>query len=291
MPRPRCNVPGRPDRDIWATVAVPTCPSPPEPKCSEAIKFCEPNIKRSDDGLAILRSNPIYRASDIIFQRGMRWRRDSIAILCNKRYKGTLLRKVLEATTTFDSKTDFTRSHSWPPNATMCGATGPNGATLAAPERLLQELVRLLLSPESDCARRQPRGDRLVVPLRLGDIGSRFIHDQWGGAHKLVAAVQSYLKEHPSATKVVLNAVLNYSPNPWLGRFGFAGNASEDAAGLRTRQQLFDSFHHAVKGGARWRSEPVLDDDLCLLVRAPHILLPPRLDGFSALVSRLRYGR
>ena len=289
MPRPRCNVPGRPDRDIWATVAVPTCPSPPEPKCSEAIKFCEPNIKRSDDGLAILRSNPIYRASDIIFQRGMRWRRDSIAILCNNRYRGTLLRKVLEATTTYPSNTDFTRSHSWPPNATMCGATGPNGATLAAPERLLQELVRLLLSPEGDCARRQPRGDRLVVPLRLGDIGSRMLHDQWGGAHKLVAAVQQYLKEHPSATKVVLNAVLNYSPNPWLGRF--AGNASEDAAGLRTRQQLFDSFHHAVKGGARWRSEPVLDDDLCLLVRAPHILLPPRLDGFSALVSRLRYGR
>ena len=101
--------------------------------------------------------------------------------------------------------------------------------------------------------------------------------------------MQSYLKEHPSVTKVVLNAVLNFSPNPWLGRFG-AGNAS-DAAGLRARQQLFDSFHHAVKGGARWRSEPVLDDDLCLLVRAPHILLPPRLDGFSALVSRLRYGR
>ena len=103
MPRPRCNVPGRPDRDIWATVAVPTCPSPPEPKCSEAIKFCEPNIKRSDDGLAILRSNPIYRASDIIYQRGMRWRRDSIAILCNNCYRGTLLRKVLEATTTYDS--------------------------------------------------------------------------------------------------------------------------------------------------------------------------------------------
>ena len=70
-----------------------------------------------------------------------------------------------------------------------------------------------------------------------------------------------------------------------------SSDASEDAAGLRTRQQLFDTFRHAVKGGARWRSEPVLDDDLCLLVRAPHILLPPRLDGFSALVSRLRYGR
>ncbi len=63
---------------------------------------------------------------------------------------------MLEATTTYPSNTDFTRSHSWPPNATMCGATGPNGATLAAPERLLQELVRLLLAPESDCARRQP---------------------------------------------------------------------------------------------------------------------------------------
>ena len=182
MPRPRSQRRGAPRSRCLGHSGRTDVPLPPEPRAAKRSSLASARGRRRQSRAPTLYTRDPTSYSSAACAGG--------AILCNDRYLQKLLRKVLEATTTFDSKRCAA-----PPNATMCGATGPNGATLAAPERLLQELVRLLLSPEGDCARRQPRGDRLVVPLRLGDIGSRMLHDQ-AAARTSSSRRCGHLKEH-----------------------------------------------------------------------------------------------
>lgn len=59
-----------------------------------------PRLSRAYLGLAVLEKNSVYRMHDLLVHSGARFRRDSISVLCEPLYRGTLLREVL-ATTSF----------------------------------------------------------------------------------------------------------------------------------------------------------------------------------------------
>ena len=52
--------------------------------------------------LAVLEKNSVYRMHDLLIHGGVRFRRDSISVLCEPTFRNTLLREVLTSTTTID---------------------------------------------------------------------------------------------------------------------------------------------------------------------------------------------
>ena len=93
-----------------ACAAFSVCGDPCDPTrsqtCTEAIDACSSRVDRIDgplgSTLAVLSSNPTYRLKDILFVIGNRYRLDSMTILGESRYRGTLLRETLVRTSTYD---------------------------------------------------------------------------------------------------------------------------------------------------------------------------------------------
>ncbi|CAE7214520.1 unnamed protein product, partial [Symbiodinium sp. CCMP2456] len=134
--------------------------------------------------LALMDQNDAYRVGDLLWHRGSpkhaRWRADSIAILCNSAFRGTLMRDMLRSAVLVDnhaiapslSDPDLEqllsmRGEGRVGYAYASGETGPNNLTLPSTAEAwagLRHVVGLrytALGPSSD--------DVLLVPLRLGD--------------------------------------------------------------------------------------------------------------------------
>lgn len=74
--------------------------------CTEAIGHRADSVERIDgpagSQLAVLKSNPTYRVKDVLDISGTRYRLDSMTILGEPRYRGTLLRETLIRTSKYD---------------------------------------------------------------------------------------------------------------------------------------------------------------------------------------------
>ena len=71
------------------------CPLPAlGPTCTEPIPLCSRNVRRASDGVAVVDGSSVYRISYLVQHRGSQWRAGSVAILCNPRFRGTLVREV-----------------------------------------------------------------------------------------------------------------------------------------------------------------------------------------------------
>ena len=64
--------------------------------------YTRSNTELIGDKLSVLEKNSVYRMHDILVHSGIRFRRDSISVLCEPLYRGTLLRDVLVTTSLVD---------------------------------------------------------------------------------------------------------------------------------------------------------------------------------------------
>ena len=205
--------------------------------CTEAIDECSSTIDRIDgplgSTLAVLSSNPTYRLKDILFVIGNRYRLDSMTILGEPRYRGTLLRETLVRTSTYDKWGNGTMVslHSSlspdeveamvqtrsdvegqpPGTAYMDGREGGNGIYLADRDDTIPTFAGLLkqMYEEGRCegvvgpdygggAGQQVRGDQpLIVSYRMGDeTWPKSVADDF--AAKLVAELSSVSSASPT---------------------------------------------------------------------------------------------
>lgn len=205
--------------------------------CTEAIDQCSSTIDRIDgplgSTLAVLSSNPTYRLKDILFVIGNRYRLDSMTILGEPRYRGTLLRETLVRTSTYDKWGNGTMVslHSSlspdeveamvqtrsdvegqpPGTAYMDGREGGNGIYLADRDDTIPTFAGLLkqMYEEGRCegvvgpdygggAEQQVREDQpLIVSYRMGDeTWPKSVADDY--AAKLVAELSSVSSASPT---------------------------------------------------------------------------------------------
>ena len=168
-----------------ATCGTPPGSAPSPVGCGEALAACVPTIPRVE-GMALLEFNSVYRLSDMAggFEGSHPYLRlGSLTILCEERYRGTLLREMLRATASLDgtpltslsdahveaaiaSRAEGARGY-----ALLRGRRGPNNVTLHGTyEKNLQILTSLLMARRSQGRCPTAAADTLVVYLRMGDL-------------------------------------------------------------------------------------------------------------------------
>jgi hypothetical protein len=236
--------------DRFACAAFSVCGDPCDANradtCTEAIDQCNDRVNRIEgplgSSLAVLPSNPTYRVKDILGANGARWRIDSMTILGEPRYRGTLLRETLIRTATWDRWGNGTQvllhtltpmevenviqSNSdvegqQPGTAYLVGYGGGNGITLsqkdanyAAFGSLLTEMYeggRCTALQKANGEDDQP----LIVPFRMGDVSlSDKVAEEWA----------KMIKEQLAGKKrtVQIRGALHYGNNCLEGFYAWA---------------------------------------------------------------------
>ena len=266
---------------------------PNEGGCKEAIPACARNIKSFGRyNISVLADNGIYRVKDLLGSPATATtRRDSVAILCERRYRGTLLRHAMQFSSTVDGKSlrslpddalerlvasrgdDHTPGH-----YASSGLTGPSGLTFGSWSDMHREFVDALLSRQKTCPR---AGDNeLLVTMRLGD--------QNAEAALLEKSIRSYLKEHADVERVQISCVMHFHRSS-AARPGdvLAYERSKVLASHKHVAELVHRLEHRnITVGVS--SVPVADEDLCRYVFSRHFTgIEGR--GFYELVSGLRH--
>ena len=253
--------------------------------------------------LVVLRRNSVYRVNDIVTQGGRRWRRDSIAVLVQPQYRGSVLQELLLRTSTLngtrlDELGPTRRRRIWQRARSenqRTGLSGPSGIQFepSLPKRIaaligvLQERLqagRCDSAPEDTAAVHLRLGDILDAPTRLRNTFDP--HRIWGGAG--FAALAGQLAPLCGA-HIVLVSVLNFSPsghmqaNEGARPFSFSNASVERSLGVAAglgRALRSCGFSH------EWRSQPNPDADLCFLLSAASFV--PSVGGLSSLLLTLR---
>ena len=264
-------------------------------------------------GIVVLERNEVYRVDDMVYCDAasfgcMRARLDARTILCEKMYRGTLLRQMLAQVTDEASRSDRTdcdrgcEKHSAAIAEPFPGfgyasyrdaetalqgqinslvAAGPAG-----PTQRLEALSQLVEDASGDC--NPAAEDELVVPLRMGDVLPSSPEDVVQSVREALAtpAMQS-------VTSVVFNAVMHYGANEMND--AFMRTPVTDQANMA----FVDSLSLLCEGlgvPISFRSEPSVDTDLCYLVHSPRVMIAATKseDGhttggtFPLLVAELR---
>lgn len=279
--------------------------------CFDATRLCEPTIPRFTPAhgrysLAVLAHNTVYRVSDILRQRGSRWRLDAITVLCEPRYRSTALRGALVATSKLDSRpmsrvrddvleAKLRRRSESSINRTervgyakLRDEDGPNGVYLGLPgdsiRAFASELGALRRAGECPAA-----GDEtLVVVVRAGDA-----QENVTALIERVDAHLSTLRAAGAAVKQLLvSAVAMYANNPLQGfphvrkRTAYRHRDSGDLASAKAVDEVLEyARERGLKGGVR--SVPDADADLCFYAHSSHLVAGAR-HGFADFVRALR---
>ena len=94
--------------------ALPNATQAPPPNALRRFDICAKNVDHIE-GVAVLDHNSHYRFSDIIRSEGNRYRYDSVTVLCEPRYRNTLLREALLRSSHLNGA----------PLAELCGSAAP----------------------------------------------------------------------------------------------------------------------------------------------------------------------
>lgn len=236
-------------------------------------------------GLAVLERNSVYRAGDLLRQVGSSWRRDSISILCEPAFRGTLLREVFRGISTIAGKpispslpdaavesiiskrTDDGRR---PGYALTTGRVGPSEVDLGHSGALMKAFARAVsvMHAEGRCSGAD--ADEVVVPLRLGDIQT----DVAAAGYRIDQFLNS--QDGRNITKAVVQAVLHFGFNVRTKIDGtteteFRRDKEGEEASLRTIREVVDILK--TRGlEVRIRSEPNVDFDMCFRIFSKHFI-------------------
>ena len=261
-------------------------------------------------GIVVLERNEVYRVDDMVYcsssSRGcFRARLDARTIICEKMYRGTLLRKMLAEITNNgtvacdDGCEDKTAAIAEPHPGFSYGSFRDAWQKKSDLEKTsvflemggakprLDALSRLVAATRGECT--LAADDELVVPLRMGDVLP-------SSPEAVVQSVRDALAQASmkSVRSIVFNAVMHYGNNEIRGQF--VRTAETD----RTNLQFVDTLSSLWGGGdipIAFRSEPSVDADLCYLVHSPHVMIAAKEDydtqertggSFPMLVSELR---
>lgn len=147
------------------------------------------------EGVAVLDHNSHYRFSDIIRSEGNRYRYDSVTVLCEPRYRNTLLREALLRSSHLNGAPLAELCGSAAPTSTACGEaveaavaqtaephpsqvgwarlqghSGPSGITLSSSDtRMAARSSALATKSHTGKCFKAPL-NTLVVPVRMGDV-------------------------------------------------------------------------------------------------------------------------
>jgi hypothetical protein len=277
--------------------------------CSEALEGCSPNIEYIE-GVAVLEHNSHYRLSDITDAVGTRYRYDSVAVLCEPRYRKTLLRDALVRSSTLDGAPLSDLCGGEPSRSTACGqaveravsekaepkpgwakmqgVTGESSLALSTGGEKEAALASALSGKlHSGECQKFPK-NTLVVSVRMGDV---FCDDSI--AQKHAPKIRSLVK----ATKEMINRTADdISHVRFSGVMHYVSGSSKrtkkcDADNRDFVQSLLEAAKSKGLPGVRIHSEVDADNDLCTFVYSPHVLLPATIDtptGHSVLVKKLR---
>ena len=250
-------------------------------RCNEAIPACSGSVlRRGPHSIAILAENKVYRIKDILAQRGSDWRSDSISILCEPRYRGTLLRMTLMDTSQMagsplkglddDALEAAVRSRfeGRPGHALRVGRTGPSTITLGTMRAnfhaYVQHLQKLHASKRCDAA----AADELAIVMRLGDQAPETAKGWMQKADQYLKSSRAKLR------KAVVCAVLHYDPDGNDLHTGIAPFLHTDRKDQRSFQLIDELIAHLRSRGleTRVRSNPDVDGDMCFYVFSPHVV-------------------
>ena len=250
-------------------------------RCVEAISACADDIPHTNGpyNLAVLQDNQVYRIKDVLGQRA-NWRLLSIRILCEPRYRLTLLRKTLVATSLLDgvpmarlsdgameaALRSRSESEVAPGHAQLTGHVGPNNITLAEPKTLFHTFARVLKESYHSKPCEVAAADELVVAMRLGDEAPS------SGAKGWKLKIDKHIKAHKvyPVRKLVVSAALQYvgSGPQQINRH----TVEKDAIGIQIVDDLCTWAREKRNLSVRLRSQPVADDDVCYYVFSRHVL-------------------
>mmetsp|Transcript_47458 Transcript_47458/g.122627 ORF Transcript_47458/g.122627 Transcript_47458/m.122627 type:complete len:591 (+) Transcript_47458:339-2111(+) len=281
--------------------------------CGEGVPACSgrvPVLPFEGSEIAVLSDNSVYRLNDILLKTGTRWRLDSFTILCEERYRNSLLRLVLmkaltfppsdegsgvgvesgagaDADQAFEQRVAAALHEPLPGFAKWTHRGGPGELQLANSTQLLETLA-------SELRRRHEAGEcdgaqegELVVSLRLGDLNSI--------AASVVHVVREYVRKHPGKVQaVVLMAVLHYGANTV---------SSKELLWMRSKEtdtKSIDVLREVVAGvralglPVRVRSESDADKDLCFLCFSDRVAPSPKVlgghhHGLPVLLGKLHH--
>eukprot|EP00408_Alexandrium_pacificum_P016832 CAMPEP_0171188020 /NCGR_PEP_ID=MMETSP0790-20130122/17617_1 /TAXON_ID=2925 /ORGANISM="Alexandrium catenella, Strain OF101" /LENGTH=375 /DNA_ID=CAMNT_0011653091 /DNA_START=44 /DNA_END=1171 /DNA_ORIENTATION=- len=273
--------------------SCPACPSPGEDTisgCSDAIEACSPFIKRIKS-VSVFETNSRYRMSDLLSHHGKRWRVDSFAIMCDPKFRNTLLRDVLRETSNLggadgvgpdaslanlsDGELEqlVGRNYEGPPGySCVVGETGAGRLQFGTSEEQIAVLARLIASryQRGLCERAEPSD--VVVYVRLGD--ARRHEDA------IVDAVWGMVNSTKGIKRIVFSGVAHYPGyGPWVVNDRSVAGSVELMYKLTARFKL-RGFDTAM------RSEPSADKDMCYMATARHLALGG--SNFGTLVGKVR---
>ena len=258
--------------------------------CEEALPTCEPFAPRHGRwGVAAL-VNPTYRIKDLLYQHGDRWRYDAVRIMCNPRYRGTALRRILYRTSTVSGlrstlpgSPDAQRERHVQSlsDVDAYGRRQPRGVFRlrgATPPRAAINLSNL---PRQLHAFRQAlRGARckafghssLVVVLRAGDVAwatRSAAANLQAISPGLVARAVDYLQAQPRIVHLRIFTVMHFGGKALDGTGGF----EKLPATINASLLMLDAFIAQVQGRMRAagrrplrvhvHSNVAVDDDVC----------------------------
>lgn len=243
----------------------------------------------------MLQNNAVYRLGDLATHKGQRWRLDSVSVLCQPIFRGTILREFLKATSRWrgqllpiadaeaeslaaaidDGRLGYAclrgNSTEMPSSMSFLNVTGWHRRLLLAD--LVEKRFR-------KGGLETAAADELVVYLRMGDVVPDF--------GNVTRAVDAALEEHRGIHRLVLSGVLHFGG---IGEYVYSEiKIQPNLEVLRRLTQRYE-----VKGfEVSVRSDPDADADLCYLAFAPHVVLdvPTRLNGtpggYATMVSGIR---
>ena len=286
-------------------------------KCTEALDICTRNVDHLE-GVAVLDHNSHYRFSDIIWAQGDRYRYDSVTMLCEPRYRKTLLREVLLKSSHLNGAPLAELCGSAAPSSTACGEAveaavaqtaephpsqvgwallegkrGASGITLSSGDTRMAALSSALATKSRTGECFKAPLNTLVVPVRMGDVlcedpetGKKppGIENLVSSAKELIAKLAD--SGHP-VTHVRYSGVMHYGSNEVGG--WYERTPTCDVNNRQYVQTLLARSKARGLPGVSLHSEVGADEDLCTLAYSPRVLIHGN-SGFPHLVQQLRSG-
>jgi hypothetical protein len=253
-----------------------------------------------ETSVEVLPENTVYRVGDVVHHTGIKWRRDSIAILTQPKYRKRLLWHFLVSTSRYNG----TRLSDLHPaqlqalleraqdiDTKLHGTDGQSGIILEpSREERVQALARSVMDwlDHSRCTKAPSATS--VVHLRLGDkladmtpeIESRYS----------LILLRDIATLACTGDLVVLNGVMHFGPisAALQRRFPSMRSTFEFSEAKRARNQHFISTLRSKLNacGVRhlWRSQPSVDEDICFLSTADRFV--ESIGGYSKLITAIR---
>lgn len=205
------------------------------------------------DNIKILKNNTVYRVTDIVFRKGIRWQQDRERILTDKKYRNTILYDYL---------------------------------TKKKCENDLKTFKNVVKKHQKRYE--VPEYTSLVIHLRLGDVMDESVNRDWRNYEKY-KRVYGNLLLHPllqSLSKAVIVTSLHFGANSINNKFFYSLQAKERSFEVL---ELLSSSLNGQGLKVSYKSSVNVDEDLCFMAGSRYFV--KSFSGISELiVNCLSYG-